>query len=173
MLWGVDQALHPPSNLITSWDKLDHVTYHPIKHAHNKARSLCITGFAIYCIAFIDSYEMINAFKIFSNKPHYPLNMCKFQDISSIRIYYSYIVPLFTEQEFGNVRTTLSPQYVTSLWLRQSDTNANEATSSNRNISASLAICAGNSPVTGEFPAQRPVMRSFDVFFDLHRNKRV
>ena len=30
-----------------------------------------------------------------------------------------------------------------------------------------LAICAGNSSVTGEFPAQRPVTRSFDVFFDL------
>ena len=34
-------------------------------------------------------------------------------------------------------------------------------------FSALLAICAGNSPVTGEFPAQRPVTRSFDVFFDL------
>ena len=32
---------------------------------------------------------------------------------------------------------------------------------------ALLAICAGNSPVTGEFPAQRPVTRSFDIFFDL------
>ena len=30
-----------------------------------------------------------------------------------------------------------------------------------------LALCAGNLPVTGEFPAQRPVTRSFDVFFDL------
>ena len=29
-----------------------------------------------------------------------------------------------------------------------------------------LALCAGNSPVTGEFPSQRPVTRSFDVFFD-------
>ena len=28
---------------------------------------------------------------------------------------------------------------------------------------ALLAICAGNSPVTGEFPAQRPVTRSFDL----------
>ena len=28
-----------------------------------------------------------------------------------------------------------------------------------------------NSPVTGEFPAQRSVTRSFDVFFDLHLNK--
>ena len=38
-------------------------------------------------------------------------------------------------------------------------------------FSALLAICAGNSPVPGEFPAQRPVTRSFDVFFDLRLNK--
>ena len=31
-------------------------------------------------------------------------------------------------------------------------------------FSALLAICAGNSPVTGEFPTQRPVTRSFDDF---------
>ena len=37
-------------------------------------------------------------------------------------------------------------------------------------FSALLAICAGNSPATGEFPAQRPVTRSFDVFFDLRLN---
>ena len=37
-------------------------------------------------------------------------------------------------------------------------------------LSALLAICAGNSPVTGEFPAQKPVKRSFDVFFDVHLN---
>ena len=36
-------------------------------------------------------------------------------------------------------------------------------TSSNGNISALLAICTGNSPVTGEFPTQRPVTRSFDA----------
>ena len=40
-------------------------------------------------------------------------------------------------------------------------------------FSASLAICAGNSPVPGEFPPQRPVTRSFDVFFDLRLNKRL
>ena len=40
-------------------------------------------------------------------------------------------------------------------------------------FSALLAICAGNSPVSGEFPAQMPVTRSFDVFFDLHPNKRL
>ena len=40
-------------------------------------------------------------------------------------------------------------------------------------FSALLAICAGNSPASGEFPAQRPVTRSFDVFFDLRVNKRL
>ena len=40
-------------------------------------------------------------------------------------------------------------------------------------LSALLAICAGNSPVTGKFPTQRPVTRSFDAFFDLRLNKRL
>ena len=40
-------------------------------------------------------------------------------------------------------------------------------------FSALLAICAGNSPVPGEFPAQRPVTRSFGAFFDLRLNKRL
>ena len=40
-------------------------------------------------------------------------------------------------------------------------------------FSALLFICAGNSPATNEFPAQRPVTRSFDVFFDLRLNKRL
>ena len=39
-------------------------------------------------------------------------------------------------------------------------------------FSALLAFCAGNSPVIGEFPAQRPVTRSFDIFIDLHLNQQ-
>ena len=38
-------------------------------------------------------------------------------------------------------------------------------------FTALLAICAGNSLVPGEFLAQRPVTRSFHVFFDLRLNK--
>ena len=34
-------------------------------------------------------------------------------------------------------------------------------------------FCAGNTQVTGGFPAQRPVTRSFGVFYDLHLNKRL
>ena len=37
-------------------------------------------------------------------------------------------------------------------------------------FSALLAICVVNSPLIGEFPAQRPVTRSFDIFFDLCMN---
>ena len=40
-------------------------------------------------------------------------------------------------------------------------------------FSALLVICAENSLVPGEFHAQRPVTRSFGVFFDLHPNKRL
>ena len=36
-----------------------------------------------------------------------------------------------------------------------------------------LTICVGNSPVPGDFPSQRQVTRSFDVFFDLRRNMRL
>ena len=40
-------------------------------------------------------------------------------------------------------------------------------------FSALLALCAGNSPVTGEFPSHRPAPRSFSVFFDLRLNRRL
>ena len=40
-------------------------------------------------------------------------------------------------------------------------------------ISVLLALCVGNSSVTGEFPTQRPVTRCFDGFSDLRLNKRL
>ena len=46
-------------------------------------------------------------------------------------------------------------------------------TSSNETFFSLLAICVGNSRVTGEFPAPRPVTRSFDVFLYLRLNKRL
>ena len=45
--------------------------------------------------------------------------------------------------------------------------------SSNRNFSALLTLCEGNPPVTGRFPLQRPVTRSFDMRFDLRLIKRL
>ena len=49
---------------------------------------------------------------------------------------------------------------------------ANMMTSSNGNIFRVTGLCEG-SPVTAGFPSQRPVTRSFDVFFDLRLNKRL
>ena len=43
-------------------------------------------------------------------------------------------------------------------------------TSSNEKNSILLALCEGNPPVTGGFPLQKPVTRSFDAFFDLRLN---
>ena len=40
-------------------------------------------------------------------------------------------------------------------------------------FSALLAICAGNSPVTRQFPTQRLMTWNFDVFFDRCLNKRL
>ena len=40
-----------------------------------------------------------------------------------------------------------------------------------KHVRGLLSLCAGNSPVTGKFPLQRPVMRSFVVFCDLCLNK--
>ena len=54
------------------------------------------------------------------------------------------------------------PQCIVPWWRHQMET-----------VSALLAICAGNSPVPGEFTAQRPVTRSFDVFFDLRLDKQL
>ena len=40
-------------------------------------------------------------------------------------------------------------------------------------FSALLSLYAGNSPVTAEFPSQKPVTQGFDVLFDLRLNKRL
>ena len=61
----------------------------------------------------------------------------------------------------GNMYTARLGRAVTLTWGRhQMET-----------FSAFLALCAGNSSVTGKFATQRPVTRSFDVFFDLPVNK--
>ena len=52
------------------------------------------------------------------------------------------------------------PWMTISWWRHQMET-----------FSALLALCVGNSPVTGESPSHRPVTRSFDAFFDLRLNK--
>ena len=46
-------------------------------------------------------------------------------------------------------------------------------TSSNGDIFRVTGHLCGEFTGPDEFPAQRPVTRSFDIFFDLHPNKRL
>ena len=72
--------------------------------------------------------------------------------------------PVNALMTFHLLTTNLAYDFMSTLtwWHHQMET-----------FSALLALCVGNSPVTGEFPSQRPVTRSFDVFFDLRLNKRL
>ena len=83
---------------------------------------------------------------------------------------------LVASRHYGGIRTLSMGRTCVSglvLYLYLGPVSIHMMTSSNGNFSALLAICAGNSPVPGEFPTQRPVTRSFDVFFDLRLNKRL
>ena len=80
---------------------------------------------------------------------------CAIWDIRSKSILYSTL-----EKPGLPILIRFGRTYYITWWRHQMET-----------FSALLTICAGNSLVTGESPAQRPVTRSFDVFFDLHLNK--
>ena len=67
-----------------------------------------------------------------------------------------------TPRDFEEITHFQWCHFVNTWWRHQMET-----------FSALLAICAGNSPVPGELPAQRPVTRSFDVSFDLRPHKRL
>ena len=62
---------------------------------------------------------------------------------------------------FVGRQTTEMHDEAKSWWRHQMET-----------FSALLTIWAGNSPWPAEFPARRPVTRSFVVFFDLRLNKQ-
>ena len=71
-------------------------------------------------------------------------------------IKYGYIAIVTIDIGTDVVRCLLSSKPQHSLWRHKMET-----------FTALLALCAGNSPVTGEIPSQRPVTRRFDVFFHL------
>ena len=64
-----------------------------------------------------------------------------------------------SDDKVGPMTTPVSP---ITWWRHQMET-----------FSALLALCGGNSLVTGEFPSQKPMTWSFGVFFDLRLNKRL
>ena len=86
-----------------------------------------------------------------SKSPHIIVMQINFTSLQSWKWCWNYIFFKFS---------SLLWQKLNAWWRHQMET-----------FSTLLAICARNSPVPGEFPAQRPVTRSFDVFFDLRLNQ--
>ena len=90
---------------------------------------------------------------------------------------------LYTELTFGKIckilfRNDKLPTFLVQKYFRDLDTQTGlhyhyDVRHQMETFSALLVICAGNSPVTGEFPAQSPVTRSCDVFFKQLLNKRL
>ena len=70
--------------------------------------------------------------------------------------------------------TTMGSNTMCTIWcVNASGTSSREITWWRHPVetfSALRTLCAGNSPVTVEFPSQRQVKRSFDRFFDLRLN---
>ena len=102
------------------------------------------------------------------------LSKCKFCQVRNLRLSFFPYVSLVASHlsEINTIVTTseahkhfANPLHNRSLsprWRHQME-----------RCSTVLALCAENSSVAGEFPAQRPVKQSFDVFFDLRLNKRL
>ena len=82
----------------------------------------------------------------------------------------------------GTFKTLIALTYYRSIYLQAQLTSNSSSKYPARflwwrhqmkTFSALLAICAGNSPVPGDFPTQRPATWTFNVFFDLRLNKRL
>ena len=71
---------------------------------------------------------------------------------SKLAIFWSRVTLKFDEWPWKNSTPLMDYFKLFTWWRHQMET-----------FSSLLAICAGNSSVPGEFPAQRPVTRSFDV----------
>ena len=105
---------------------------------------------------------MINKNSLLLIETHDKLRLAThhFNQLLSHHNSYLQIEPFLVRKHSYWLHLGLLNQFPHSWWCHQMET-----------FSALLAICAGNSLVTGEFPTQRAVTWSFDVFFDLRLNK--
>ena len=120
-------------------------------------------------------YMDLNQIRFCSYMEHcfiFNILLTKMPPSGSLFTFLSVLVPIDSTNIYVNELHSLPPLYLHqpgdncftlfTWWRHQMET-----------FSALLALCAGNSPVTGEFPSQRPVTWCFDVFFDLRLNKRL
>ena len=138
--------------------------------------------FSIYIIYDIEKVQIIEILHHERRWSVYPIHSvvntmhactddmrCKVARISTVKLFIYQVLPKYSgisQHQDGFLHTgtllTCSPEIRHPWWRHKIDT-----------LSALLALCDGNSLVTGEFPSQRPVMQSFVVFFDLRPNKRL
>ena len=100
------------------------------------------------------------------------------------RLHVSVCVPTNTELNENSRRTRYGSQFPAQFvccgaceWMSDLDQNPRKhvsmMTSSNGNIFRVTGPLCGEFTGPGDFPTQRPVTQSFDVFFDLRLNKRL
>ena len=136
-------------------------------HIHITMNNIHISHYTIYARSAVDLNLIFSLLRYhlrwFENLHH--SHACLF--CGSLELHVYYYVQAFTMHALRNM--SISPyKYARVIaegdtlkwWRHQMET-----------ISALLALCDYNSPVTGEFPTQRPVTRSFGVSFDLCLNK--
>ena len=106
----------------------------------------------------------ITSSKIFCGLKGVVIHRFQFDKAEFVNTVVMYTLNDFTTATVNTTTATTSATSATAItwWRHQMET-----------FSALLALFAGNSPVTGEFPAQRPVTRCFDVFFDLRLNRQL
>ena len=131
-----------------SHNALRHFLTEICTRVHFPATKWCIVGYLIQC-------GVCEMGLVFPKYKRHPIIMCPLgRDVC--------VQNFMMTSWHGNAFHITGPRIDDACWRHQMET-----------FSALLAICEGNSPVSGEFPAQRPVTLSFHVFFYLRLNKRV
>ena len=123
----------------------------------------------------------ISVISVSKNAPNLSVSNGKFLSecplLTTAMIMYRFSALRIIADHQKHITTYLIKKGLWSCWKyachRRTTPVDNMMTSSNGNIFALLALYEGNSPVTSEFSSQRPVTRSFDVFFNLRLKKRL
>ena len=102
--------------------------------------------------------------KLFPNSQYHVWGYCLFFVCCELNIARVLIKHLF---DWEYLHTTVMFYKLSRTWYKSM------MTSSNGNIFRVTGPLCGEFTGPGEFPTQRPVTRSFDVFFDLRLNKRL
>ena len=92
----------------------------------------------------------------------------------TIIVYFGFGCPI-NPSDTRTINILITAYYINGIYglIRRPTKNLSRWRHQMETFSALLTLCAGNSPVSGEYPVQSPVTRGFDVFFDLHLNKRL